>query len=59
MIEAFWALKQTGNEFWKGQPFLSSALNASGIWDRVLETMRNQEAAADPEALAIASGEIF
>ncbi len=59
MLEAFWQLKQTGNAFWQGQPFLPSALNASGIWDRVLETMRNHEAAADPEALAIASGEIF
>lgn len=47
----FWKLKQTGNAFWKDQPFLPSALNSSGIWDRVLETLRRKE--IDPEVAAL------
>jgi hypothetical protein len=57
MLDAFWKLKCSADKFWKGQPFLPSALNASGIWDRVLETMRNEEALADPVAMAVARGE--
>lgn len=43
VLEAFWTLKKTGNDFWKGQPFLPSVLNSSSIWPRVLEQMREQE----------------
>lgn len=57
MITAFWGLRCTGNSFWQGQPFTPSALNASAIWDRVLETMRNDERGADPVAMAVARGE--
>ena len=57
MTHRFWKLRCTDDKFWKGQPFLPSALNASGIWDRVLETMRNEERSADPVAMAIAKGE--
>lgn len=41
MVNRFWELKVRGNDrFWSAQPFLPSALNASGIFDRVLETFR-------------------
>ena len=43
MIEAFWKLKEGGNKFWKGQPFLASVLNSAGIWPRVLETQRTEK----------------
>lgn len=43
MIEKFWQLKQSGDKFWKGQPFLPSTLGASGIFDRVLEQFRSEE----------------
>jgi hypothetical protein len=59
MIAAFWRLKCSGDKFYSGQPYLPSALNASGIWDRVLESLRNVEAMADPTAMAIARGEII
>jgi len=36
MIRQFQALRKNGDKFWRGQPFLPSALNASGIFDRVL-----------------------
>jgi hypothetical protein len=55
MIAEFWKQKENGNAFWKGQPFLPSALNASSIWDRVLETLRVEQ--ADPTSMAIARGE--
>jgi hypothetical protein len=55
MLDAFWKLK-TGDTsakgFWRGQPFLPSAL--SPLWDRVLETMR--EDVISPELLAIVNG---
>ena len=35
LIEKFYDLTINGNDFWKGQPFLPSALNASGIFARV------------------------
>ena len=35
MIRTFEYLRET-DKFYKGQPFLPSALNSSGIWDRVL-----------------------
>jgi len=40
MIARFWELKTSKDKFWQGQPFLPSSLNATGIWDRVLETFR-------------------
>jgi hypothetical protein len=54
MLDSFWALKQSGDKFYSAQPFTPSALNASGIWDRVLETMRNDT--VDPAILAIIKG---
>jgi hypothetical protein len=51
---AFWKLKQGTDKFWQGQPFLPSALNASSIWDRVLESMRREE--IPPDVLAIIEG---
>lgn len=59
MIHAFWKLRCNGDKFWSGQPFTPSALNASGIWDRVLETLRNKEKMVDPVAMAIARREII
>jgi hypothetical protein len=47
MLEAFWRLKTGRDAFWTGQPFLPSALNAGGIWDRVLETLRDAETDAE------------
>jgi len=44
MIKQFQALRKNGDKFWRGQPFLPSALNASGIFDRVLSAaQRNYE----------------
>ena len=41
MIKRFWELKTNPRDkFWYQQPFLPSALNSAGIWDRVLETFR-------------------
>ncbi|MCF7943788.1 MAG: DUF4373 domain-containing protein [Spirochaetia bacterium] len=40
MMAKFWELKNSGDKFWRKQPFLPSALNAAGIWDRVLEEFR-------------------
>lgn len=54
MLTAFWKLKQSGDKFYSSQPFTPSALNASGIWDRVLEMMRRDE--LDPEIAAIIKG---
>jgi len=59
MIEAFWKLKNSGDKFYSSQPFIPSALNASGIWDRVLETLRDKSKSADPIAMKIAKGEIL
>jgi hypothetical protein len=53
---AFWRLKSGNDKFWSGQPFLPSTLNASGIWDRVLESMRRDE--MPEEVRAIIAGEI-
>lgn len=53
----FWKLKQedqTPKGFWRSQPFLPSALNASSIWDRVLESMRRDE--GQEEALKLVEG---
>jgi hypothetical protein len=55
MLDAFWKLKAgdtSAKGFWRGQPFLPSAL--SPLWDRVLETMR--EDVVSPELLAIVNG---
>ncbi len=55
MLNAFWKLKQSDTSskgFWRGQPFLPSSLSA--LWDRVLETMRNDE--VDPEVMKIIQG---
>jgi len=43
MMEAFWKLKSSGDRFWSGQPFLPSSMNSSGLWDRILETLRAEE----------------
>jgi len=40
LLETFWQLKESGDRFWGEQPFTPSALNASGIYDRVCERMR-------------------
>lgn len=47
----FWKLKQGNDKFWRSQPFLPSALNASSIWDRVIESMRRDEVPADVKAI--------
>jgi hypothetical protein len=50
MCLTYYKLTQEGNEFWKGQPFLPSALNAFGIWPRVMKQVQNkaeQERAVD------------
>lgn len=43
MIEKFWELKRGNDKFWSSQPFTPSALSAAGIFDRVLETFREEE----------------
>lgn len=46
VCRAFKRLKESDTSsrgFWRGTPFLPSALASDGIWDRVLETMRNDE----------------
>jgi DNA-binding MarR family transcriptional regulator len=45
MLEVFWRLKKSRDRFWSGQPFLASALNATGNWDRVLEAWRQRKPA--------------
>jgi uncharacterized protein YdaU (DUF1376 family) len=58
MIEKFWQLKQAGEKLYAGQPFTPSALNASGIWDRVLEQYRvnSDKEAQDQEILKLLYG---
>lgn len=41
MIQIFEALRRT-DKFYKGHPFLPSALNSSGIWDRVLSEAQSR-----------------
>ena len=53
-LEEFWRLKSNGNTFWNGQPFLPSALNASGIFERVVEGMRAPQEVS-PEMDAVVS----
>lgn len=36
VLTTFYTLTKTGSEFWRGQPFIPSALASSGIWDRVM-----------------------
>ena len=43
LIEKFYDLTINGNDFWKGQPFLPSALNASGIFARVEKQIQASE----------------
>ncbi len=52
VLETFWQLKQGRDNYWRGQPFLPSALNASGIWPRVLEEMRETEPDTFQEKIA-------
>lgn len=47
MLEVFYDLTQNGSKFWKEQPFLPSALNASGIWDRVNVQLKNKRPSDD------------
>lgn len=42
MLAEFQRLRRSGDKFWKGQPYLPSALNASGIWDRVLHEAQSR-----------------
>lgn len=51
-LETFWQLKQGRDKYWRGQPFLPSALNASGIWPRVLEEMRDMASDEFQEKIA-------
>ena len=46
-ITAFARLRDS-DQFFRKQPMLPSSLNASGIWPRVIETMRVTKAAANP-----------
>lgn len=48
MINKFWKLRQE-KSFYAEQPFIPSALNSAGIWDRVLETFREEQPNDDPE----------
>lgn len=43
MIEKFWNLKESGEKFWKDQPFTPSRLASSGIFDQVLENFREED----------------
>lgn len=49
LLETFLGLKQGGNGFWSGQPFLPSALDSAGIFDRVLEQARTHTPMSDEE----------
>jgi len=42
IIRQFKSMRQNGDKFWGGQPFLPSALNASGIFDRVLSAAQKE-----------------
>jgi hypothetical protein len=53
LLGAFWTLKQSGDKFWSEQPFTPSALNASGIFDRVCERLRADEPVSPEVAEAI------
>ena len=39
LLEKFWTLIQTGDKFWKSQPFTPSTLNSEGIYTRVVKAM--------------------
>ena len=60
MIQIFEALRGT-DKFYRGQPFLPSALNASGIWDRVLSEAQGrwQEESQSREFNPITEGIVF
>jgi len=39
VLEAFWRLVQTGDKFWRSQPFSPMTLNSEGIFTRVVKSM--------------------
>ena len=39
ILEAFWRLVQTGDKFWRSQPFSPMTLNSEGIFTRVVKSM--------------------
>ncbi len=39
LLEEFWKLTQTGDKFWKSQPFSPMTLNSEGIYTRVVKAM--------------------
>ncbi len=47
VIEGFYEMTCSNEKFWKDQPFLPSALNASGIFDRVLKRLQDSEVHED------------
>lgn len=53
LLETFWRLKDSGDKFWSAQPFTPSALNASGIYDRVCEQMRVSAPVREEVTMAI------
>lgn len=51
MLEVFYRLRRSGDRFWRGQPFLPSALNSSGIFDRVLDQLAESQGDEEIEEL--------
>jgi hypothetical protein len=57
VLVTFWRLTHSEDKFWRKQPFLPSALNAGGIWPRVLKELENMQAdAMSPEVQEIIGG---
>ncbi len=50
VMEAYWTLIHGNDKFWKVQPFSPKALNAEGIWTRVVKSME-EEPGLDIEAI--------
>lgn len=51
VINRFSKLREGNEKFWKSQPFIPSALNSSGIFDRVLNEMYLEQEADDTSDL--------
>jgi hypothetical protein len=47
MMEQFWKMKSSGEKWWKDRPFLPSTLNSSGVWDQVLERIKDNKPSSD------------
>lgn len=58
-IETYYNLINGNDKFWNKHPFIPSSLNSSGIWDRVLVEMKEQEVDLEPISFEIQEDMIF